>query len=256
MRSKLKLISATVVFSLFFAAFNAVADTADESIISVTGEAEIFTVPDEINISMTVEVNGKDLSVAQDENDAITNRLIKIAKKDLKIEDKYIQTNYINVRPVYHRQSPRHQISSVCEGEKCGGPAFSHFETKKGFLITLKDVSLLQDLLEKALEAGVTRIDNVQFVSSKTDELKKEARILAAKNAKENASEVAEALGVKLGDPKRIHVNQSNIVNFRNDMYAGSRAMMASMESVSSKKTVSIGQVSVKSMVRVDFEIE
>lgn len=236
-------------FILFFIlmSVNANADDNNNEVISVTGEAEVYAIPDEIKVSLTVEVNDKDLAAAQSKNDEITAQVLRLAGRILNIEDKFIQTNYINVRPVYDYP--------MCGSKRCVQPVFTHFETRKGILITLKDTSLLQKLLEKSLEAGVTRVDGIEFTSSKMDDLNKQARVLAAKNAKQNADEVAAALGVSAGKPKRISVNSSGIIRNYNRSNGGIALMAKSMEAASDN-TIEPGQITVSAQVSVDFDID
>jgi len=219
------------------------ADTEEKSLISVNGEATIYTEPDEVAINMTVEVNDKDLKEAQSKNDEITNKVLRIAKNKLRIEDKYIQTNYINVSPVYNY--------NMCGQQRCATPQLTHFSTKKGISIRLKDASQLQGLIEDSVEAGVTRIDSVSFISSKEENLQKQAYAKAAKDARSNAENIASALGVSVGSPHRINVSYS-----RPKVQSGGIVAMALKTENSNNETISLGQIIIEANVSVDFEIE
>ncbi len=213
----------------------------EKSLISVTGESEIYVKPDEVSIQMTVEVNDKDLAIAQTKNDEITGKVLKLLKDRLKIDEKFVQTNYINVNPVYQYDN--------CGTARCQAPTFSHFSTRKGIDVKLKDATLLQKLLQGAIDSGVTNIDNVSFTSSETDKMKNLAYTQAAKNAKQNADTIATALGVTVGAPHRISVNYSSPTPRAQPM------LMAKMVADSSPETISLGQIIIKAAVAVDFEI-
>ncbi len=230
------------IFLIIFAT-NASAGDVKPRLISVSGQAEVYAVPDEVNVSISVEVIDRDLGVAQSKNDDITAKFLQFVKNNLRIDEKYVQTNYINVNPVYEY--------NTCGNRRCAKPEFSHFETKKGITVRLKDTKKLQDLLDEAIEIGVTKIGSVTFATSKMDELKKEARILAAKNAKDKAVEVASVLDVKVGKPYTINVDyQSSPVISHNPM------MVRSLAVESKADTISLGQISISAKVDVAFDIE
>lgn len=218
----------------------------DRRIISVMGEAESQIVPDQAVVSMTIEIKDKNLNVAQKKNDEITAQLIKFATGKLGIDSKFVQTSSINIQPVYNEIN--------CHSNNCPAPTLNHFVTSKGINIILKNTKVLQDLIEQSLAIGVTRVENVEFTSSDLKNIEQQVQVIAAKNAKQKASEIAKALGVEIGKPQRVTVNYSSpIFAMRNMKMASS---MANVLSSAAEETIAVGQITVKGSVSVDFEIE
>lgn len=234
-----------IILFLGLSSTPAFADEEDKNLISVTGESKIYVEPDEVNVSMTVEIRGKNLEEAQRQNDEITDKILRLATTKLSIEEKDIQTNFINVRPVYEYP--------MCGNQQCPTPQFSYFETQKGILIVVKDTSKLQELLTRAIEAGVTRIDSVQFSSSKFEQLRDKAQVDASLDAKRKAGEIANALGVTLGHPHRIDVQQYSSFSPYPKMEMMATRSLA-MDG-SSAQTIALGQLLITANVNASFEI-
>jgi uncharacterized protein YggE len=240
---------------LFFAmSTTAIADEHDDkNLITVTGKAELQAVPDEVHVSFTIQKNDKTLKVAQDKNDEIASKILRVMKNRLGIEEKNIQTNFINVNPVYtYVRCNNNQVRS--SNDNCNKQVFSHFETKKGIAVKLKDTDKLEELLQEAIDAGVTHINNVQFVSSKYEELLKKAQLIATKDAQKNAEAIADVLGVAVGKPYRINVSYYNQPPTpRHDM----RAMaMSSVAESSGGSSISLGELNIKANVNAQFAID
>src|SRR5438045_350571 len=68
--------------------------------ISVSGNAEVKVIPDEVIISMAIETNSITLDNARKENDEKVSGVLSMARK-LGVEDKYIQTDFMHVEPRY-----------------------------------------------------------------------------------------------------------------------------------------------------------
>ena len=97
-----KMLRLSCLFLALTLAFSCYAQTEaqDKRLITVTGDAEVKVVPDEEIITLGIETDSKDLNAAKTENDEKIKKIINAAK-NLKIEDKYIQTDYMNIAPRY-----------------------------------------------------------------------------------------------------------------------------------------------------------
>lgn len=239
----------TILLSMAFFSNALAQQQVDKNLISVSGEAEIAVVPDQVLVSFSIEKSDKNIKEAQRQNDEVADKILKIMKGNLGIDEKDIQTSYITVNPVYSYPQ--------CITSPCPAPEFAHFETKKGISVKLKETNKLQNLLQEAIDAGVTNIQNIQFASSKFDELQDQAQILAAKDAKERAIAIAESIGVSIGKPYRINVNQSFNPSPRPEMaYKSEMRSSMSADASFSGETISVGQLMVKSTVYAEFIIE
>lgn len=214
-------------------------DHSDKSLISVTGEARLLVKPDEVHVAMTVDTSSKNLKKAQQQNDEISAKLLRVATTKLRIDESNIQTNFVNIRPIYEYNN--------CGQKRCSTSTLTRYENKKSFLIKLTNIDSLQDLLEEAVEIGVTRVDSIKFASSKEDILKQKVQIEAATNARSQAQKVATALGVGVGSPHRINFHTSAPIQKRGGIMA--------MSALESSSTISPGQLTISANVNIDFEI-
>lgn len=238
------------LFTLFFIliASNSFAQqTIEKSLISVNGKSEMYVKPDEVTVRLAVEVNDKDINLAQTKNDEITNKVIKFTRDQLKVDEKFIKTNYINVTPVYEYRTCKTGDTS------CQNRVFTHFTSQKGIEIKLSDTTLLQKLIQGALEAGVTNIDGIEFTSSETDKIKYLAYAEAAKDARKNADNITSALGVKTGAPHRINVSYYYPPQRPQPMMMAKAAYADSAPAA--PESISVGQIEIRAEVSVDFEI-
>ncbi|MCC7352569.1 MAG: SIMPL domain-containing protein, partial [Anaerolineae bacterium] len=158
-------------------------------LITVTGDAEVRVVPDEVILTLGVETWDKNLMVAKRENDDRVKRAIALAK-EYKIEAKHIQTDYLSIEPRYRY-----------EYEKWD---FIGFFVRKTIVVTLKDISKFEDLLTGLLGAGITHVHGIQFHTTDLRKHRDEARTLAIKAAQEKANALAKDLGQKVGKPRTI----------------------------------------------------
>ena len=163
--------------------------------ISVTGEAEIRVVPDEVILTLGVETWDKNMAIAKGQNDAIVARVFALAE-DHDIAPEHVQTDYVSIEPRY-RDGYYEQRD------------FIGYFVHKTLVITLRDLEKFEDLLADALEAGVNYVHGIQFRTTELRKHRDEARALAIKAAKEKAVALAGELGQEVGDPKMISEVQS-----------------------------------------------
>ncbi|NIV29670.1 MAG: DUF541 domain-containing protein [Anaerolineae bacterium] len=163
--------------------------------ISVTGEAEIRVVPDEVILTLGVETWDKNMGIAKGQNDAIVARVVALADEH-DIAPEHVQTDYVNIEP-------RYRNGYYDERDFVG--YFVH----KTMVITLRDLDKFEALLADALEAGVNYVHGIQFRTTELRRHRDEARALAIRAAQEKAEALAGELGQGVGDPKMIQEVQS-----------------------------------------------
>ena len=72
--------------------------------ISVTGEAEIKVIPDNVVITLGIETLDNSMVDAKAENDKLVKSITKAIKK-LGVDKSEIHTDYLNVEPKYKRRN-------------------------------------------------------------------------------------------------------------------------------------------------------
>src|SRR5437763_7217059 len=95
-------------------------------LITVTGEAEVLVVPDEVIISLGVETSQKELGAAKSENDERVKRVLALAR-EFSIDPKHLQTDYITVEPWYRSNI---QVPENLE-----------YRVRKSIVVTLKETA-------------------------------------------------------------------------------------------------------------------
>jgi uncharacterized protein YggE len=154
-----------------------------------TGTATVSAEPEIVQVTFGVDLRGDDPAAVVNEAAQKINRAIAAAR-ELGVADKDIQTTGYSVwvETVYNPQT----------GQPTGQVVYhaSHFVTA-----TLRDLSKTGNLLAAVIEAGANSISGVNFTVENPDALVKEARQKALENARAQAEQTAQVLGISLGKP-------------------------------------------------------
>ena len=236
-----------------------VASHKEKRRISVTGDAEVRVVPDQVLISMTVETRGKALLSTKQENDTAIRNIIAYIVKEEAIDKKHVRTDYTSVAPRYFDC----HYDSMRKGT-CDPLNVIFFRVRKGVQVRLNDLDKYEDIITKSLELGVTSIDDIKFITTELRKHKDRARALAAKAAREKATDVAKALGMKVLKPVSVTLNSSNWYywNGAHNRGRGGGASQNAIQSVSSGSdetdgdSLALGQININAQVHASFEIE
>ena len=219
-------------------------EKTEPRLITVTGKAEVRVVPDEIILVLGVETQDKDLNVAKNENDRRTGEIFKIAEK-YKIEQKHVQTGYINIEPRYDNGYERER--------------FIGYFVKKSVVLTLKDTSQFESLLGDVLKAGANYVHGIQFRTTELRKYRDKARSLAIKAAQEKANMLARELEQKVGRPYSINENPSESWSGYNTRWGGGMAQNVMQEVAGTSQPdggIALGQIEINAEVTVSFELE
>ncbi len=149
--------------------------------IEIVGVGEISVMPDVAKVIISVTTtkdNAQNAKAASDE--AVTDLIARLEK--MQIDRKYIESANLSLQPKYSYP-------------KIGEPMFLGYQATRSITVTIKQLALLNDVLDGALKDGLNRIDNIQFHSSKEDEFKQKARLAAVEDAKSKAKSLAEGFG-------------------------------------------------------------
>jgi len=155
-----------------------------QSTISVSGEAEVRVVPDEVVLSLGMETVDKDLKTAKALNDARIKQALAAARK-YGVQPQHVQTDFLNIEPIYRRSD----LTAGVNG----------YVVRKTIVVILKDVKRFEDLLSDVLEAGINHVHGIEFRTTELRKHRDQARALALKAAREKATDLAREAGKKLG---------------------------------------------------------
>ena len=162
--------------------------------ISVSGEGEVFAVPDTALFSVTVQNTAKDVKTAQDATTKQGNDIIAYVKSQ-EIDEKDIQTTDYSVTPQYEW----HQ--GVCpQGSYCpnGRQVLTGYQVSLTLSVKVRDTKKAGELLSGVGSRGASQVSGLSFIIDKEESLKDAARDKAIAQAKAKAEVLAESLGVSL----------------------------------------------------------
>ena len=225
------------------------AQSANPRLVSVTGEAEVRVVPDEVVLTLGIQTADNQLAVAKNQNDAIVQKVLALAT-DFGIAPEHVQTDYIGVEPRY---------PNGCY-DLCDPIGFSVYKT---VVVTLRDLTRFEDLLTGVLNAGVNHVQGIEFRTTELRKYRDEARALAIRAAQEKAAALAGELGQKAGQPQTIQEQQSSWWSGYSAWW-GSRWGSAMTQNtvqeyqgapLGEDSSVAPGQISVRASVAVSFEL-
>jgi uncharacterized protein len=214
--------------------------------ITVSAEAEIKAVPDEVVLTVGVETRHKNLAEVRRLNDARMKELMTAAL-GIGIVNKDIQTDYLNLQPEYDN-TPR---------------VFVGYLQRTTVVITLRNVSKFESLVTALLSSGVEYIHGIDFRTTELRKHRDEARSLAMKAAKEKAVDLAAVLGQKVGKPRSIQEGQGGWWSGYGGWWGGRYQSMsqnvsqfAGGSSSSQEGPLAPGTLSIRANVTITFDLE
>lgn len=160
--------------------------------ITVSGDGEVFAVPDRATFTVTVREEGADVAGAQDKATAKINAIISYLK-DAGVEEKDIKTQSYNVNPKYEWEQ------ATCAGGYCpGNQRLVGFEVYQTLEVKVQDPQKAGELLTGVGGKGASEVSSLSFTVEDEDALRAEAREQAIAEAKEKADALAAQLGVSV----------------------------------------------------------
>lgn len=235
--------------------------------INVSGSAEVKVAPDEVDLNVSVETRNESLDEAKQQNDQRISQALAFLKKN-GVKDKDVQTDYISVEPVfdpnaYIDPSTGRPLPGYDRNKAATKPA--HYLVRKGIGIKLSDVSNFDAVLTGLINNGVNYVQGIDFRTSELRKYKDKARAMAIKAAKEKAEAMATELGVKVGKPYSITVNDWggwtswSRGGWGYGVGGGANQNVSQNAAASSGDTgatFAVGQISVSASVNVSFLIQ
>ncbi|MEM5497273.1 SIMPL domain-containing protein [Paraglaciecola mesophila] len=198
--------------------------------ISVSGQANVASVPDLFQFSVYVEEQGERV---QDLNSVVADKTQTIISSVLAfgVDKKDVQSMRVQLNPWYeHSNNQRIQKG---------------FKLSREINFTLRDISIYDQVIDAVLTTGASRIDGFNYVVEDPQPQYLAALELALKDAKLRASRMAKTLGAKLG--KVISISENSGYS---PMPRGREVMMMSKSSDSLP-----GQINTAAQVNVTFEL-
>ncbi|MBF0281667.1 MAG: SIMPL domain-containing protein [Zetaproteobacteria bacterium] len=173
---------AKFVVCLCIAAFMPFSIDALENGIEVSGSSDVRVPPDIANFSFAISDRGNDLVAMKKSMDQKSSTIVALCKK-LGVDRSDISSTEISIHPQYNYQTRD----------------FLGYDLSRVIQVTLHGLEKYSDLVNGAIEAGVTNINRITLDTSTRDAVEREALTEASESAKKKAQLLAQSHGVELG---------------------------------------------------------
>lgn len=215
-------------------------DKPDPPLITVTGEAEVYVIPDEVVFDVTIQTFNRELRQAKMLTDDKLKGLIALTRK-YAIAPEDVQTDYIKLEPRYRGNDEARTLLG--------------YSVRKDLVFTLRDVTKAEALLSDILEPGVTRLNSVRFQTSQLRKYRDQARAAAIGAAREKALALTATIGQTIGKAYSIAEDVPQRGYASQNISANTMSFEAG-EASSSEGTLALGRIKVTARVIVSFELK
>jgi len=162
--------------------------------ITVDGVGQASAVPNLARVQLGVMTSGPNVDVAAEESNQIIQAVME-AVTQTGVDAVDMQTSGFNVwsEELYPQDSPESSGDGPVEPRTI-------YRVENTVNVTVRDVDTLGDVIQSGLDAGANRVWGVEFSIEDTTQLEQEARANAVDEARARAADLAEEMGVGLGD--------------------------------------------------------
>ena len=183
--------------------------TAERRSIVATGTARVRGTPDVLNMTLGVTSRGRTVGEALDRNTSAAKKVMAVLL-DSGIDKRDIQTTNFSIGPVYGSN----------------GDDITGYQVSNLVIVDLRDLDKAGGVIDRAAEAGGDDVivRNVSFDIDDTSDLIATARADAVKRARNQATQLAEAAGVQLGDVMTITESSYDPGRVASDLVTQERA--------------------------------
>ncbi len=164
------------------------APAVDAGTITLTGHGEVATAPDMATITLGVQSEAADASVALRDTSAKTAEILAVLEgSDIDARD--MQTSDLSLNPMWDNRKMSEN----------GRPKVAGFMARNTLTIRVRDLERLGAVLDAVVSVGANNLHGLQFGVQNPQPLQDDARVRAVADAKRKAALYAEAAGVTLG---------------------------------------------------------
>lgn len=214
--------------------------------ITVSGQGEVFAVPDTGEFSVSIAETAKDVAAAQDAMAKKANAIVAYLK-GVGVDEKDIKTTDYSISPQYEWSQGICPQNGYCPP---GKQILTGFEARETLTVKVRNTKKAGELLSGVGSKGANQVSGLSFTIADEDALKAQARDKAITQAKAKADALAKSLGVSI----------VRVVGFNEGegggpipMYARADIGIATAKAVAPE--IAVGQNKIVSDVSVTYEI-
>lgn len=218
--------------------------------LPVSGEAVVLVIPDQVVVTLGIEIRQPKLAEAQAQFDEAAKR-VNAAFKELGIAPEHVRTACLEIAPYYDQHTT------------AGRLAPEHYRINRTLTVTLSDISRIDAVVSSALTAGATHIIDVDFRTTELRKHRDAARLLAVRAARDKATLLAGELDLKV--TKALSLNEGTYGWYAYNPYRSGARQGQQYQSQNSNggsagtsgdTLVPPGQIAVSASVNVVFLID
>lgn len=208
--------------------------TTKSTTFDVTGEGKSSTAPDIAEITAGITVSAQSVKAAQDQINAVINKVSQ-AIKQTGVDPKDIQTTNYNINPSYDYTGGSQRITG--------------YSASTNLSVKVRNLDNVNNVIDAATANGANQISGLSFGVDDKTKIEDEARQKAVAQAKKKAEQAAKIAGFKLG----------RIINYSENFQGEPRPIPLMMETTKSQGVptqVEPGSSEVIVNVTLSYEIQ
>jgi hypothetical protein len=208
-----------------------------EVLLKVDAEGEFLVRPDMMSVSAGVVTTGRTAKEALAANSALANRLIAAVRAS-GVEPRDVQTAELAVNPQFARDK-----GAENDGEDSIRRIIGYVARNR-LTIRLRDLRRAADIVDGLFQAGANEVGGPYFGVQDRMPALKGARRAAVTEARAQADDYAEALGMRIARVLRVSERDNSVQDDGTIIVTGSRVRPAPIEP---------GEISVTTHVWIDY---
>lgn len=169
--------------------------SANTNTLSVSGVGQASAAPDIAYVDLGVTTSGPDVGPAVEQTNQ-TARMVMQAILEVGVDEADVQTTNFNVW-----SEDRSGALPVSPEGQAPAAQTTIYHAENDLHVTVRDVDQLGDVIQAGLDAGANQVRGVNFGIEETTAVQAEARAQAVEDARQRAEDLADEMGVTLGDP-------------------------------------------------------
>lgn len=219
----------------------------DRGYISVSTSANTEVAPDVAEISFAVQTSDtKSMQKATQLNKEASDRVLSVLSSMLNSSNgDYIKTSDFSASPIYTYSGSKRNLDK--------------YEVSNRVIVHTKSLDKIGAMIDKAIEAGATNVDNLNFSLSTYDSQCNDLLGIATKKAQSRAGLLAKNLGTTLDGVRTFDVS-CNANNYSSPRMYMAKNMLASVAveaaSGATSTTITGGVVKINANVNASFFVK
>ena len=208
--------------------------------ISVSGSASERAQPDMARLTFTVDQARTSAAEAREAVAEVIGRLVALLDR-MEVAREDVNTTRMTISTEHRR--PTRDAEAVL-----------YFRVARSVEVTVRDLDGLEDLLQQAIETGVTRSSGPHLDLSTRPALEERVLRAAADDARRTAETLAGRLGARVGAPRDVRIGPPRGKPFlpAHDPFD---PFSAGAEAAAPVETHRVGQIEVTTAVEVTFDL-